>query len=82
MKFHEAGMDMGLSEDPKESFRLFQSKILEEYDRIAAEFGLTIIDASLPIQKQQTMIRGIVKEKLKEYQPTPFLKKKENVYVA
>jgi len=82
LKFHEAGMDMGLSEDPKESFRLFQSKILEEYDRIAAEFGLIVIDATLPIQKQQTMIREIIKEKLKEYQPTPFLKKKENVYVA
>jgi len=82
LKFHEAGMDLGFSEDPKESFRLFQSKILEEYDRIAAEFGLTVIDATLPIQKQQTMIREIVKEKLKEYQPTPFLKKKENVYVA
>ena len=82
LKFHEAGMDLGLNEDPKESFRLFQSKILEEYDRIAAEFGLTVIDATLPIQKQQTMIRDIVKEKLKEYQPTPFLKKKENVYVA
>ena len=82
LKFYEAGMDMGLSEDPKESFRLFQSKILEEYDRIAAEFGLIVIDATLPIQKQQTMIREIIKEKLKEYQPTPFLKKKENVYVA
>jgi dTMP kinase len=82
LKFHEAGMDMGFSEDPKESFRLFQSKILEEYDRIAVEFGLTVIDATLPIQKQQTMIREIIKEKLKEYQPTPFLKKKENVYVA
>jgi dTMP kinase len=82
LKFHEAGMDMGFSEDPKESFRLFQSKILEEYDKIALEFGLTVIDATLPIQKQQSMIREIVKEKLSDYKSTPFLKKKENVYVA
>ncbi len=82
LKFHEAGMDMGLSEDPKESFRLFQSKILEEYDRIAAEFGLSVIDATLSIQKQQTMVREIIREKLKDYEPTPFLRKKENVYVA
>ncbi len=82
LKFHEAGMDMGLSDDPKESFRLFQSKILEEYDRIAAEFGLSVIDATLPIRKQQTIVREIIKEKLKDYEPTPFLRKRENVYVA
>ncbi len=82
LKFHEAGMDMGFSDDPKESFRLFQSKILEEYDKIATECGLTVIDATLSIQKQQTMLREIIAEKLKDYQPLPFLQKKENVYVA
>jgi dTMP kinase len=34
LKFHEAGMDLGLSDDPKESYRIFQSKILEEYNAI------------------------------------------------
>ncbi len=82
LKFHEAGMDLGLSDDPKESFRLFQNKILEEYDKIAVEYGLTVIDATLSIQKQQTMIREIIKEKLKDYKTTPNLQKKENVYVA
>jgi len=82
LKFHEAGMDLGLSEDPRESYRLFQSKILEEYDRIAAEYNLTVIDATQSIQKQQEQLRDIVKEKLKEYKPAPYLQKKENVYVA
>jgi dTMP kinase len=82
LKFHEAGMDLGLSEDPKESYRLFQSKILEEYDKIAAEFGLTVIDATQTIQKQQEQLRNIVREKLKDYKPAPYLQKKENVYVA
>jgi len=82
LKFHEAGMDLGLSDDPKESFKIFQSRILEEYDRIAEEFGLTVIDATLPIHKQQTILREIVREKLNDYKPTPFLKKKENIYVA
>ena len=80
LKFHEAGMDLGLSDDPKESFRLFQSKILQEYDKIAREYNMTIIDATLPIQKQQNLIRDIVKEKLKDYKPMPYLRKKENVY--
>ncbi len=82
LKFHEAGMDLGLSEDPRESYRLFQTKILEEYDKIAIEYDLTVIDATLSIQRQQSTIREIVREKLKEYKPTPFLQKKENVYVA
>jgi dTMP kinase len=82
LKFHEAGMDLGLSDDPKESFRLFQTKILDEYDTIAKEYGLTVIDATMPIQKQQTLIREIVKEKLKDYKSTPYLQKEENVYVA
>jgi len=81
LKFHEAGMDLGLSEDPHESFKLFQSDILTEYDRITDEFGMTVIDAVLPIQKQQAMVRDIVKTKLKDYVPAPFLKKKGNVYV-
>jgi dTMP kinase len=81
-KFHEAGMDLGLSSEPKESFRLFQSQIIDQYDRIAMQYNLTIIDATLPIEKQQSQIREIVREKLRDYQPAPFLQKKENVYVA
>ena len=82
LKFHEAGMDLGLSEDPRESFRLFQSKILEEYDRIAQEYNLAVIDATQSIRKQQQQLRDIVRERLKEYKPAPYLQKKENVYVA
>ena len=82
LKFHEAGMDLGLSEDPRESYRLFQSKILDEYDKIAQEYDLTVIDATQSIQKQQEQLRGIVREKLKDYKPAPYLQKKENVYVA
>jgi len=81
LKFHEAGMDMGFSDDPNESFTKLQGKILEEYERIAVEQNLTIIDASLPISIQQGTIRKIVQEKLKEYKPMPYLRKKENVYV-
>ena len=40
LKFYEAGMDMGWSTNPTESFRIFQGKVLDEYDRIVDEFGL------------------------------------------
>jgi len=63
-KFYEAGMDLNLSDDPVESFRLFQGKILEEYERIVPEFDLTVVDATLPIEAQQAQMRQIVKSKL------------------
>jgi dTMP kinase len=55
---------MGLSDDPDESFRLFQGRILEEYDKIIPEFGLTVIDATLPIETQQQEMRLMVLAKL------------------
>lgn len=60
LKFYEAGMDMGWSTNPTESFRLFQGKVLEEYDRIVEEFGLTVVDATGPITEQQRMFRRVV----------------------
>jgi dTMP kinase len=60
-KFYEAGMDLGLSDDAEESFRLFQGRIIDEYEKMIPEFGLTVIDATLPIEIQQTRVRQIVK---------------------
>jgi dTMP kinase len=81
LKFHEAGMDLGLSDDPSESFKLFQTKVIEQYDILAKEFDLTIIDGTQQIQKQQTLMREIVKGQLKSYRPMPYLQNQENVYV-
>ena len=60
LKHYEAGMDMGWSDDPEKSFEIFQGKILEEYDRMVDEFGLTVIDATRSIEKQQHEMRAIV----------------------
>jgi dTMP kinase len=60
LKYYEAGMDVGLSNDPYESFGLFQGRILEEYDKMVEEFGLTVIDANLPLPEQQEMVREII----------------------
>jgi dTMP kinase len=69
LKFYEAGMDMGWSTNPTESFRLFQSRVLEEYDAIAGEFDLSIVDASKSITDQQRLLRRLVTEKLEPAQP-------------
>ena len=60
LKFYEAGMDTGLSDDPYESFALFQRRILEEYERMVDEFNLTVIDATLPLVEQQEIVREII----------------------
>ncbi len=64
LKFYEAGMDLELSEDEEESFRIFQGRILEEYEKMVPEFDLTVIDATLPIEEQQSTMRQVAKAKL------------------
>ncbi|MGH8629490.1 MAG: hypothetical protein ACREU7_01825, partial [Burkholderiales bacterium] len=46
------------------SFRLFQGRLLKQYDALVKEFGLIVIDATQPIEEQQAQIRAIVKDKL------------------
>jgi len=59
LKYHEAGMDLGLSRDPAESFRLFQSRVLVIYDDLVREFGLEVIDATADISQQQQQVRKL-----------------------
>jgi dTMP kinase len=65
LKYHEAGMDLGLSTDPIQSFRLFQGKVLEEYDQVTNEYGLTVIDGKRNVVEQQREVRKLVKPLLK-----------------
>ena len=67
LKFYEAGMDLGLSDDPVTSFKTFQSRVLNEYDRLTEEFGLTVIDGRAPIDQQQELVREIVRKELIDY---------------
>jgi dTMP kinase len=60
LKYYESGMDMGWADDEEESFQIFQGKILDEYDRMVDEFGLTVVDATKSIEKQQKIMRKIV----------------------
>ena len=62
-------MDLNLAPDPVASFRIFQSRILEEYGRIAREYNLTEIDATHSIGEQQAIVRQLVDETLGDYNP-------------
>src|SRR5215210_303177 len=64
LKFYEAGMDMGWSNSVVESFRLFQGKVLDEYDRLVEEFGLSVVNATGSITEQQRIYRKLVSQHL------------------
>jgi dTMP kinase len=66
LKFYEAGLDLGLDSDPYKSFELFQGRILGEYDLMVDEFGLTVIDATLPLLEQQELMQEIAEAHLGE----------------
>jgi dTMP kinase len=67
LKYHEAGMDVGLSVDPVESFRLFQSRVLEIYDALCEDYGLHVVDATGDIPSQQKYVRELVQDTLRGY---------------
>ena len=53
-------MDLRLSRNVEESFRIFQGRILDEYEDMAAEVGFHVIDATQSIEEQQKQMREIV----------------------
>lgn len=67
IKYYEAGMDLGLSRNVQESFYLFQSRVLDEYDRMSDEFGFHVMDAELPIDAMQRPVRRTVETELSDY---------------
>jgi dTMP kinase len=62
--FHEAGMDLGLSTDVWESFRIMQERVLQQYEAMQDEFAFRVIDATRPIAEQQEEVRAIVTDVL------------------
>ena len=61
LKHYEAGMDLGLHTDASESYKLFQSRILTEYETLVPEYGLTVMDATKPVETQQRALRRHIK---------------------
>ncbi len=64
IKFYEAGMDMGFTPDIQESFKIFQGKIMEQYEKMISEFDFVVIDATLPVEEQQQQVRQAIRKKL------------------
>ncbi len=81
IKYYEAGMDLHLSKNIEESFRLFQGKILEEYDSMISEMGFHVIDATRSIEEQQSEMRDIVMREIGDSLETSVLRS-EGVIVS
>lgn len=71
LKYYEAGMDLNLSDNKVTSFRLFQQRIINEYEAMIGEFGLTVIDGTLPVKQQQKTMRQYVKSVLEQWKGLP-----------
>ena len=64
LKYYEAGLDLGLHNDPFESFRRFQGLIRQEYECVVDEFGLLRMDATESLIHQQQRMREMVRPHL------------------
>lgn len=64
LKYHEAGMDLGLASDPYESFRIFQGRIYDEYLSMKERFNFVEIDGSATIEQQQEQVRELISSTL------------------
>ncbi len=65
LKFHEAGLDMGWSADPYESFRIFQGRVHEQYEAMCERFHFTVMDATRDIHEQQSSVREVIQSQIK-----------------
>jgi dTMP kinase len=60
IKYYEAGMDLGLSDDKKASFKMFQQLVINQYDKMVDEFGFKVIDGAQSVELQQREVRSAV----------------------
>ncbi len=66
MNYWEAGMDLHMGEDLFDSFKKYQSFLINEYDKMADEFGFEVIDARGKVDEIQSAIRAKVAQVLKK----------------
>ena len=71
LKYYEAGMDLGFSLDRAESFRIFQEKILNNYDEMIETDRFVLMDGTVPVNKLQKLMRQLLTDKINLTQFAP-----------
>lgn len=64
LKWYEAGMDLNLSLDRAESFKIFQGRIMDQYDRMVVTDNFVQMDGTVQLNKLQRQMREIVKDRI------------------
>jgi dTMP kinase len=57
---YEAGLDLGLSADLRESYRLFQGRLAGAFERYAERYDFTRVDAAAPIREVEARLERVV----------------------
>ncbi len=65
MNYWESGMHLALGTDLFDSFIRYQGHLIEEYRRLAAEFGFITVDARRPIGEVQSELRAHISDYLR-----------------
>jgi dTMP kinase len=79
LKYYEAGMDLNLSNDEYESYRIFQSRIVEQYESMMQKDRFAIVDGTLDIEEQQELMRRHVLHLLPPESSTRSLARSEGI---
>lgn len=64
LKFYEAGLDMGWTHDPFESYRILQGKIKQVYDGLVDSGRIIRIDATGSVAEVQTRVRNLIQHEI------------------
>ncbi len=64
LKWYEAGMDLNLSLDRAESFKVFQGRIMDQYDRMVVTDNFVQMDGTMQLNKLQRQMRELVKTRI------------------
>ena len=66
MNYWESGMDLRLGNDLYDSFKKYQSLLIEEFDKMAEEFKFEVVDASKSLEDIQDELRAKIQQLLTE----------------
>lgn len=70
MNYWESGMDLRLGTDLYDSFKKYQSLLIEEFDKMAMEFHFNVVDARKSPEEIQDELRGYILPVLQNHKPT------------
>ena len=69
MNYWESGMDLRLGTDLYDSFKKYQSLLIEEFDKMAIEFRFDVVDARKSPEEIQDELRGHILPVLQNHKP-------------